>query len=311
MQSLNLFSEIEASEIGELTSSREGFRVSRTASQDKEKAQMILDTSGQTCLRQFASLNRRGLWAKTFAESLIGMEGWYSSKCKLTWRLSGTKYKRLYFQLVPSTLHTEEIEFGLLHTPSAKEPGVSVERLVTKTGEPAKIGERAYDKKTGRLAQVGITQQVQMKSLLPTPCQHNENGRSEGWSPSLLQAVNSLLPTPNARDWKGETGHENQFDLNREVRKLLPTPTAISDVKGGCTRSDESRQNDTLAHAAHGLWGTGKTSQLNPRFVAEMMGFPPDWCELPFIREEAKDFLVKNSLGLGTDANQSKHTGMQ
>ena len=27
---------------------------------------------------------------------------------------------------------------------------------------------------------------------------------------------------------------------------------------------------------------TGKNSQLNPRFVAEMMGFPPNWTELPF-----------------------------
>jgi hypothetical protein len=27
---------------------------------------------------------------------------------------------------------------------------------------------------------------------------------------------------------------------------------------------------------------TGQTSQLNPRFVAEMMGFPVDWTELPF-----------------------------
>lgn len=26
----------------------------------------------------------------------------------------------------------------------------------------------------------------------------------------------------------------------------------------------------------------GKTSQLNPLFVAEMMGFPPDWTVLPF-----------------------------
>lgn len=31
---------------------------------------------------------------------------------------------------------------------------------------------------------------------------------------------------------------------------------------------------------------TGKTSQLNPRFVAEMMGFPPDWLELPFINTD-------------------------
>ena len=30
----------------------------------------------------------------------------------------------------------------------------------------------------------------------------------------------------------------------------------------------------------------GSNSQLNPRFVAEMMGFPPDWTELPFLSTE-------------------------
>jgi len=37
----------------------------------------------------------------------------------------------------------------------------------------------------------------------------------------------------------------------------------------------------------------GTTSQLNPRFVAEMMGFPPNWLESPF---------------LNTETNQSKPT---
>ena len=27
---------------------------------------------------------------------------------------------------------------------------------------------------------------------------------------------------------------------------------------------------------------SGKGSRLNPRYVAQMMGFPPDWTELPF-----------------------------
>jgi hypothetical protein len=31
---------------------------------------------------------------------------------------------------------------------------------------------------------------------------------------------------------------------------------------------------------------TGKTSQLNPLFVLEMMGFPPNWTELPFLNGE-------------------------
>jgi hypothetical protein len=32
--------------------------------------------------------------------------------------------------------------------------------------------------------------------------------------------------------------------------------------------------------------GHGTTSQLNPLFVAEMMGFPTDWTLLPFLNGE-------------------------
>jgi hypothetical protein len=49
---------------------------------------------------------------------------------------------------------------------------------VTKEGDPAKIGERAYDKTTGRLAQVGMSQQISMLTLLKTPSSVETEG---GW----------------------------------------------------------------------------------------------------------------------------------
>lgn len=92
-------------------------------------------------------------------------------------------------------------------------------------------------------------------------------------------ARDGLLPTPKAREAPNSPSMESLA-----VQGLLPTPLSVSDVKGGCTRKDEKRQNDTLAHAMHKITGgmTGKTSQLNPLFVMEMMGFPPDWTLLPF-----------------------------
>lgn len=47
-------------------------------------------------------------------------------------------------------------------TPAAQEPGITVDRLVTKDGKPWIPGERAYDKETGRLVQVGLTQMAQV-----------------------------------------------------------------------------------------------------------------------------------------------------
>lgn len=49
-------------------------------------------------------------------ESLVGMEGWSSSRCALTWRMKVTKYNRAYFQLQVSTPRTGVTGFGLSPT---------------------------------------------------------------------------------------------------------------------------------------------------------------------------------------------------
>jgi hypothetical protein len=58
-------------------------------------------------------------------ENVLGIVNWggdwYSKRCKLTWKLKGTKYKRTYFQLVAKTHHTKESELGLLPTPTLQE----------------------------------------------------------------------------------------------------------------------------------------------------------------------------------------------
>jgi hypothetical protein len=201
-----------------------------------------------------------------FSGLLIGTGAWYSKRCALTWKLKVTPYSRLLFQLAPSALRTEGIEFGLLHTPSAQEPGITVDRLVTKEGFPAEIGKRAYDKHTGRLAQVGLTQQVQMMRLLPTPkasdlargnrdlneAGQNVNSKGVRFGVALPQLAKSgLLPTPKCQEARGNA--------------------SIDRGKANLT--------DAIASAYQ---PTGKSSQLSPRFVAEMMGFPVNWTELPF-----------------------------
>lgn len=108
----------------------------------------------------------------------------------------------------------------------------------------------------------------------------------------VVRQPERLLPTITS-----ETGRKSDFKQGGKSmwtalkeNNMLPTPTASSDAKGGCTRTNPKRQNDTLAHAMHSQMNvmTGKTSQLNPRFVAEMMGFPPNWTELPFQSGEMK-----------------------
>lgn len=69
-----------------------------------------------------------------------------------------------------------------------------------------------------------------------------------------------LLPTPTTRDWKGARSAEALEAAGRNSKNSLP---------------------DYFAEA-------GKTFQLNPRFVLEMMGFPSDWTLLPFQNGETK-----------------------
>src|SRR3546814_11860180 len=114
---------------------------------------------------------------------------------------------------------------------------------------------------------------------------HNPQGRLrkttiEGFSKGWRKDMNlsnyltlGLLPTPTAResgwrhleivDKRGQVPrHFNQRFYNKKTGRLvqkglsgllamgmLPTPSATSDAKGGCTRSDPKRQKDTLACA--------------------------------------------------------------
>jgi len=209
--------------------SQEGFLASHTAQQESDLVEKMIDTSGQKCLELLEKSNQHGSWAKTFSVLLIGMTGWYSTKCKLIWKLKGTKCKRLYFQLQASTLRTEEIGYGLLPTPVAS------------------------DATTGAI--IGKNDTFRMTKGLPRKVNQNGKDGSVG-----LARLLKLLPTPTTRDYKGARTTEALENAGRSGKNSLPDFYAQS----------------------------GKTSQLNPRFVAEMMGFPPNWTELPFQNGETK-----------------------
>ena len=169
------------------------------------------------CLEQYERLPRVTSWAKTFAALLIGMEGWYSTRCVLTWKILGIKSRPLLYLRALSMRHTNESAFGLLPT---------------------------------------------------------------------VTAMDSTNATANMKSTQVKPGSMHSMTLVRYMMQnpILNTPCA-SDKNGGCTRSNPKMQyNSSLINEMHGALNqpAGKTSQLNPRFVAEMMGFPPNWTELPF-----------------------------
>jgi hypothetical protein len=147
---------------------------------------------------------------------------WFSSRCALTWKMKGTKFNRLLFQLRPKTHRTEEIDVGFLPTPT----------VMDQTNATATM--KSTQVKEGSMHSVTLNRAMAM----------------------------GMLPTPMTNDWKGRQ----------------PTETW--------------QGNSDLCSVISKAEGTGKTSQLNPRFVAEMMGFPPNWTELPFQSGETKALRV-------------------
>ena len=65
-------------------------------------------------------------------------------------------------------------------------------------------------------------------------------------------------------------------DLIQKTKEMMRV-----EKKNGKMRTDALCNLPVMLGEHHSQNG-GKTSQLNPLFVAEMMGFPPDWTVLPF-----------------------------
>jgi len=145
-------------------------------------------------------------------------------------------------------------------TPSAQEPGVTPERL------EGGLGHRNYDKKTGRLAQVGLTQQVQLENW-PTPTAHD--GRRPGSDATSTQGANlkregESWATPTTRDHKDGANPSALAPTNGLLGRQAPRTAMLG---------PESSQSDQTSPPQ-------SAKRLNPRFVEWLMGFPTGWTDL-------------------------------
>jgi hypothetical protein len=237
--------------LDELIYSQEGSPANPTLSPESERERRTSATCGQRCCALFENAPRATSWAKTFAALLVGMEGWSSRRCALTWKLVGTPYNRLYFQLQASALPTEEIASGLLLTPTATELCEHPDDMRARAEKNGYKNGTKYN---------SLTSQI-VYGMLPTPTafDYNTPRSQEAWdkakekhgdalqNPLKQMAAFGMLPTPCAQEGGKISGKENQDSLTKRARQE-----------------------------------TGKTSQLSPLFVEEMMGFPQNWTASPF-----------------------------
>ena len=250
------------------TSSREVFHASPSPLPAGERVRRTAVTSGLTCSVPFTRSGPVGLLVRT----LVASSRWYSPARRLTWDVSPLFSERLslytangrntswrpsaeilsvkdipssrcLFRLVPSVPRTEGTVSGLLPTPIASDFKVR--------------GPGSQQK--------GLPEIIR-EMLLPTPTatEIRHRQRVERWK---RQGRTSMHET--------EDGEKNPNGLTDflDFHGLLPTLEHIG------RKGKNPRQGGLPDFFAQ----TGRSFQLNPLFVAEMMGFPTSWTVLPFL----------------------------
>jgi hypothetical protein len=224
---------------------------------------------------------------------------------------------------VPSTHPTEETEFGLslLKTPTTMDVQVKSGKANPVSENSGTLAQEIMSEYPPTMKKIAMLPTPNSRDYKDAQTPEKYQARKELWSKkginlqlSLPQLIkNQMLPTPMASDattgaiigkndtfvqTKGlprkinQNGTDGSVGLGRLVQ-MLPTPTA-RDYKGDRTLTNG--QNITkkgelmgmsLEQTARILNGTpnltSANSQLSPQFVMEMMGFPTDWTELPFL----------------------------
>lgn len=250
------------------TSSREVFHASPFPLPDGERVRRTAVTSGLTCSVPFTRSGPVGLLVRT----LVASSRWYSPARRLTWDVSPLCSERISLYTVSgrnTSSRPSAVILSVKDIPSSR----CLFRLVPSV--PRTEGT--------------------VSGLLPTPIASDFKVRGPGSQQKGLPEIirEMLLPTPTATEihhwqrverWKRqgrtsmhetEDGEKNPNGLTDflDFHGLLPTLEHIG-RKGKNPR--QGGLPDSFAQ-------TGRSFQLNPLFVAEMMGFPTSWTVLPFL----------------------------
>jgi hypothetical protein len=239
-----------------------------------EKAQGLPEQGpvfGTSLLGSFAQYGPDGWSLKTCQLSLLEDSEPFSE----TWPKSGLMRNGTAYRLVPLVRRTDENGSGLWRTPSAQEPGISPERLTAAEGETLGGDCRHYDKHTGRLAQIGLTQQVQLRTQWPTPsasgmpCEGTVRLARKAWldGAATLEEASAIA----GRDVRAKQG---------KVAAMWPTPTACQGHNNSAMNSGsggrELLQKKAASPEEASQMAGGK---LNPTWVEWLMGFPLGWTD--------------------------------
>ena len=205
--------------------------------------------SGLLFCESCGNANPCGCWQKMFLDSLAS-NLMVSTGCAMNWRRRATKSARALWVPNMSERPTSGTDCSSWPTPTAGNPndGESVENLM----------ERREALKAKGINGAGM--------------------------PLGIAAKLSAWPTPRAEDSEQTGSHDGTPDTLTSAARLWQTPTAMLGEVGAASRAGarkgelliggQVRQDDRNAN------GNGRGS-LNSQWVAQLMGLPYDWLDLP------------------------------
>nr|DAO79868.1 MAG TPA: hypothetical protein [Caudoviricetes sp.] len=247
------------------TSSLEGSPANRFQWQESDLERKMTATSGRTCCERYARYGPLGSLVRT----LLASQQWYSPARRLKWVA-----KPLYSKRITERERSKPTQLKKSAKILSRRDIQSSRLLFQLVPSARPTGGTGY----------GLLPTVQTQGL--KTC---ENGKS---IPMNL----ALLPTPNAAEGTKWTTKYNPNSQKGQgltamaVNGLLLSPMSKDGFRAGLTMQalkNHNRPKANLAEqTAHSVGGG--TSQLNPLFVMEMMGFPLDWLTSPFQNGEQK-----------------------
>ena len=265
-------------------------------------------TSGRKCFAQYGRYDRLGSSVRMLLES----SRWYNPAVRLKWSIKPLCSKRVERKQYPSVNTSSRPSAA---TSSVKDIPSSrlLFRLVPSARRTAGTGSSllptVQTQGLKRCNAEGKTEFLPL-GMLPTPNASEGEKYTTTYNPKsqmgkglTAMAVNGLLPTPTSIDCG--TGRINRSPSpNAKARQtialaakmgLLPTPVASDAVRSTMTMDAlrKGKENGNLSQLiAHKT--VGGTSQLNPLFVEEMMGFPSMWSVLPFLSQNGRQEQSKD-----------------
>ena len=245
------------------------------------KARQMTVTSGRMCLKSLSAKDPLG----AFLKMLVVTSTWASTRCYLTWKTKATPQGRLLFQLAPSMPRTDATGSGLWATP----------RTTDGTGGPNKLdekGRRISQSNPNLVFGAKLADQVRM---WPTPrAQEAKHGAATEWElqtdhagtkDSLrVQVVKRMWPTPRKSMANRPTSREVNSGKTKgrleNAVQLWPTPVAHEARLGyqDRTTGKKGTQKSLTTEVIDEMGGRqATTGQLNPQWVAWLMGYPTGW----------------------------------